>query len=77
MQPQIENAVRSVARQCREPIIKATKDKPRAEHDPIITEILNFHAKQIQCLPPDTFTPKLWLTYYVRLVDKESRNDAG
>ncbi len=47
MQPQIENAVRAVARKCREAIITAIKDKPRADYDPIITEILNFHAKQI------------------------------
>lgn len=71
MQPRIENAVRSVARKCREAIINATKDKPRTEHDPIITEILNFHAKQIQCLPPDTFRPKDWLGYYIRLIAKE------
>jgi len=71
MAPENENAIRAVARKCRSAIIAATKDKPRSQHDPIITEILDFHAKQIQCLPPDTFRPKDWLGHYIRLIGKE------
>lgn len=77
MNTQVENAVRSVARQCRTEIIAATKGKPRSKHDPIITALLDMHAKSIQNLPPDTFPEKRWLTYFVRQIDKESRNVKG
>ncbi len=71
MTPQTENALRAVARKCRSDILKAIDGKPKSEHDRIITQILDHHSKTIQCLPPDTFRPKAWLTYYVRKIDKE------
>lgn len=71
MSLEAENALRSVARKCRADILIATKGKPRSEHDRIITTLLDKHAKTVQCLPPDTFRPKAWLTYYVRKIDKE------
>ena len=71
MNPQVENAIRSVARQCRTEIIAATKDKPRSEHEPIITALLDKHAKLIQFLPPNTFRAKAWLGYYIRQIAKE------
>ncbi|ASN67453.1 hypothetical protein 7F9_12 [uncultured Caudovirales phage] len=71
MSPVAENALRAVARKCRSEIIKAIDGRPKKEHDRIITAILDKHAKSITALPPDTFPPKLWLSYYVRQVDKE------
>lgn len=71
MSPETENAVRSVARQCRIEIIAATKGKPRSEHDPIITALLDKHAKSIQNLPLNAFRAKAWLGYYIRQIEKE------
>ena len=71
MIPEAENAVRSVARKFRADFLIATKVKPRSEHDRIITTLLDKHAQTIQCLPPDTFTAKRWLSYYVRQIEKE------
>lgn len=71
MTPVAENALRAVARKCRSEIIKAIDGRPRKEHDRIITSLLDKHAKSINALPPDTFPAKLWLSYYVRQVDKE------
>ncbi len=76
MEPSTENAIRAVARRCRSEIIDAIKDQPKPQHDPIITKLLDKYAAQIQCLPPDTFRPKDWLVYYVRVIDKESRGTA-
>ncbi|WP_370426097.1 hypothetical protein AB9Q52_010965 [Pantoea vagans] len=74
MQPLVENAIRAVARKCRSEIIKAIDGRPKKEHDRIITSLLDKHAKSITALPPDTFPAKLWLSYYVRQVDKELRH---
>ncbi|MDQ0548213.1 hypothetical protein ACKVM9_002435 [Pantoea agglomerans] len=73
MSPLVENAIRAVARKCRSEIIKAIDGRPKKEHDRIITSLLDKHAKSITALPPDTFPAKLWLSYYVRQVDKELR----
>lgn len=74
MTPQTENALRAVARKCRKEILTAIDGKPKSEHDRIITTLLDKHAKTINCLPPNTFRPKAWLTYYVRKIDKEIHN---
>ncbi len=71
MTPVAENALRAVARKCRSEIIKAIDGRPKKEHNRITTSILDKHAKSITALPPDTFPAKLWLSYYVRQVDKE------
>ncbi len=71
MAPVAENVLRAVARKCRSEIINAIDGKPKKEHDHIITSLLDKHAKSITALPPDTFPAKLWLSYYVRQVDKE------
>ena len=71
MTPVAENALRAVARKCRSEIIKAIDGRPKKEHDRIITVILDKHARSITALPPNTFPAKLWLSYYVRQVDKE------
>ena len=73
MTPVAENALRAVARKCRSEIIKAIDGRPKKEHDRIITILLDKHAKSITALPPNTFPAKLWLSYYVRQVDKEIR----
>lgn len=73
MTPIAENALRAVARKCRSEIIKAIDGRPKKEHDRITTSILDKHAKSITALPPNTFPAKLWLSYYVRQVDKELR----
>ena len=73
MTPVAENALRAVARKCRSEIISAIDGRPKKEHDRIITTLLDKHAKLITALPPDTFPAKLWLSYYVRQVDKELR----
>ncbi len=73
MTPQIENALRAVARKCRKDIRTAIEGRPKSDHDRIITAILDHHAKTIDCLPPDTFRPKSWLVYYVRQIEKELR----
>jgi len=74
MQTEIENALRSVARQCRAEIIAKTKGKPKPQHDHIITTILDFYAKKITALSPGRFSAKLWLSYFVHLIDKEVNN---
>jgi len=71
MTPVAENVLRAVARKCRSEIISAIDGKPKKEHDRIITTLLDKHAKSITALPPNTFPAKLWLSYYVRQVDKE------
>lgn len=68
-----ENALRSVARRCREEMIAATAGKPISEHDKIHSALLDKHAKSITALPPDTFPAKRWLSYYVRQIDREIR----
>lgn len=74
MTPVAENALRAVACKCRSEIIKAIDGRPKKEHERIITSLLDKHAKSITDLPPDTFPAKLWLSYYVRQVDKELRH---
>jgi hypothetical protein len=74
MAPEAENALRSVARKCRTEILTAIDGKPKSEHDRIITDLLDKHAKTINCLPPNTFRPKSWLVHYVRQIEKEIRN---
>lgn len=73
MTPEAENALRSVARKCRAEILTATKGKPKSEHDRITTLLLDKYTKLITALPPGKFSARLWLTYYVRVVDKEIR----
>lgn len=73
MSPAQENALRAVARKCRSEIISAIDGRPKSEHDRIITTLLDKHAKSITALPPNTFSAKRWLGYYVRQVDKELR----
>lgn len=73
MTPVAENVLRAVARECRSEIIKAIDGRPKKENDRITTAILDKHARSIAALPPDTFPVKLWLSYYVRQVDKEIR----
>ena len=73
MTPVAESVLRAVARKCRSEIISAIDGRPKKEHDRITTSILDKHAKSITPLPPNTFPAKLWLSYYVRQVDKEIR----
>lgn len=72
MNTTIENAIRSVARRCRAEIIAQTEGKPKQLHDPITTKILDYHANKITSLPPGKFSAKLWLSYFMHLIDKES-----
>ncbi|MFP1891035.1 hypothetical protein ACLEEJ_00465 [Lonsdalea quercina] len=74
MKPEIENALRAVARRCRDEIISARKGHPASEHDQITTPIVNKHAATITALPPGKFSAKLWLCYFVRVVDSEARS---
>lgn len=76
MTPQVENALRSVARECRKAVLAAIDGKSRAEQDAITTELLDKYTKKITCLPPGGISAKLWLIYYVRLIDKEQRGKA-
>jgi hypothetical protein len=73
MTPQAENALRSVARECRTALVAALKAAPKAEHAAITTELLDRYATKVTTLPPDTFAPKRWLVYYIRLIEKEKR----
>ncbi|WP_414146911.1 hypothetical protein ACMGGR_11455 [Erwinia sp. BNK-24-b] len=66
-----ENALRSVARNCRSEIVKATAGKPRSEHDRITTILLDKYTKLITALPPGRYPARQWLVYFVRVVDKE------
>lgn len=75
MEAHIENALRAVARRCRADILTAIKNQPKPKHDPIITDLLDKHTKSIQALPPGTFPAKLWLVYFVRLIDREQRGE--
>ncbi|TKI06230.1 hypothetical protein [Martelella alba] len=75
MSPEIENALRSVARRCRDEILKSIKGKPKTEYDSIFTTHLDKYAAQIQCLPPGTYPAKQWLAYFVRLIDREQRGE--
>lgn len=72
-----ENALRSVAKDARTEIVAVKEKYPITEHDKHFTEILNRHAKKITALPieiqPKTFPAKIWLSYYVRQIDKEIR----
>lgn len=76
MTPQAENALRSVARECRKALIEAVKGKDAKERDAITTALLDQHAKKIACVPSSRFSAKSWLVYYVRLIDKEARGKA-
>ncbi|MEL7628752.1 hypothetical protein AAGW04_07070 [Pectobacterium aroidearum] len=55
-------------------VAQTTSDETDAEHDPIITQILDKHAQRITALPPGRFSAKRWLSYYVRVVDAETRS---
>lgn len=74
MSPQIENALRSVARECRKAVLAAIKGKPKAQHDAITTALLDEYAARIKSRPPGRFSAKLWLVYYIRLIDQEARS---
>lgn len=74
MNPEIENAMRSVARKCRNEIIEKVTGKPRAEHDKIFTEVLAKHSKAIKVLPPKKFSATMWLSYFVRQINRECKN---
>lgn len=73
MEPATENALRSVARNCRAEIVKATKGKPRSEHDRITTLLLDKYTKLITALPPGRYPARQWVVYFVRVVDKEMK----
>lgn len=73
MTQQVENALRSVARECRKAVLAAIEGKPKAQHDAITTALLDEYAARIKYIPPGRFSAKLWLVYYVRLIDKETR----
>ncbi|RKO75239.1 hypothetical protein C5E04_18955 [Pectobacterium parmentieri] len=73
MKVQIENAIRCVARDCRIEIKRAKEMHHISEHDAITTRILDHHAKRITALPPNTFSAKRWLSYFVRVVDAEAK----
>lgn len=73
MSPAQENALRSVAKNCRAKIIKATAGQTISEKDRITTLLLDKFTKQITALPPGKFRTRDWLAYYVRMVDKEIR----
>ena len=73
MTPQVENALRSVARECRKAVLAAIEGKPKAQHDAITTALLDEYAARIKSIPSGRFSAKLWLVYYVRLIDQESR----
>ncbi|CQI88960.1 Uncharacterised protein [Yersinia rohdei] len=73
METTIENAIRSVARGALIELVAVKEKYPISEHDKHFTEILDRHAKKITALPPKTFPAKLWLSYYVRQIDKEIR----
>lgn len=72
MTPQVENALRSVARECRKAILAGIEGKPKDQHDAIITALLDQHTKKITCLPPGKISPKLWLIYFIRRIDQEA-----
>lgn len=74
MTPEVENALRSVARECRKAILAGIKGKPKAQHDAIITALLDQHTKRITCLPPGKISPKLWLVHYIRRIDQEAQS---
>lgn len=69
-----ENALRSVARNCRAEIVKATTGKPRSEHDRITTLLLDKYTKLITALPPGRYPARQWLVYFIRKIDKEMNN---
>ncbi|WP_145538865.1 hypothetical protein [Yersinia alsatica] len=77
METTIENAIRSQARQAYAEIIEVKAKYPISEHDKYFTKILDRYAKKITALPPNTFPAKLWLSYYVRQIDKEIRGQNG
>lgn len=70
MTPEAENAIRSVARNCRADLISATSGKVSTEKDAIITAILDKYAKKITCMPPGRFPARMWLCYYVSQLSK-------
>jgi len=70
MTPQTENAIRSVAKNCRAEMIVAMKGKLSTEKDAISTAILDKYAKKITCLPPGRFSERMWLCYYVSQLSK-------
>jgi len=69
-----ENALRSVARSCRQEIISVRKGKPKSEHDRITTLLLDKYTQKITALPPGRYPARQWLVYFVRVVDKEIKN---
>jgi len=74
VEPETKNALRAVARKYRSEITNAIDGQPKSDHDNIITTLLDKHAKTVQCLPPNTFPAKRWLSFYVRQVDKEIKH---
>lgn len=73
MAPEVHNAIRSVAKRCREELLTAIDGRPKSEHDRITTAILDKYAQQISALPTGKFGAKSWLSYYVMLIGKEQR----
>lgn len=51
----------------------AIENAIRSQARQAYAEILDRYAKKITALPPNTFPAKLWLSYYVRQIDKEIR----
>ncbi|WP_145580237.1 hypothetical protein [Yersinia mollaretii] len=77
MEAAVENVLRAFAKGARTEMVAVKEKYPITEHDKHFTEILNRHAKKITALPieiqPKTFPAKIWLSYYVRQIDKEIR----
>ncbi|MCP1440784.1 hypothetical protein J3D56_004220 [Erwinia persicina] len=73
MTPATENALRSVARNCRSEILSAKAEAPKSEHDRITTLLLDKYTKLITALPPGRYPARQWLVYFVRVVDKEMK----
>jgi hypothetical protein len=71
MNTAIENALRGVARECRAEIVEIRKCHPKECHDPLTTAALDRYAKKITFSIPGRFNKKRWLSYYVRIIDKE------
>lgn len=76
MTPEVENVLRSVARECHQAIKAGIKGKKKKEYDAIFSAELDAHARKVATLPVGKFHPKRWLAYYVSLIDKESRGEA-
>lgn len=71
MTPEIENAFRSVARNCLKDIKDSVFGIPASQHDPIITPILDRHVKSLVGIDAKPFSKKDWLGYFIRKIQQE------